>query len=107
MSVATPERINVPESVRRKAGINIGDRVGVEFVVPSKGSITIHLTRAPDDEHTPAERRAIDRMLARSAKEYRAGKHPGPFHTADDMAASMEADLKKLRTARRKAKPAG
>jgi bifunctional DNA-binding transcriptional regulator/antitoxin component of YhaV-PrlF toxin-antitoxin module len=107
MTVTTPERINVPESVRRKAGIKSGDRVGVEFVVPSKGSITIHVIREADDEYTPAERRLVDRMLARSEKEYRAGKHAGPFHTADEMAASIEADLKKLRMARRKAKRAG
>ena len=55
---------------------------------------------------TPAERRAIDKMIAESEKDYREGRSYGPFSTAEEMAASLEANIKKLRMARRKAKSA-
>jgi len=94
----------VPVSVRRKAGHRNGE--DLEFRV-SGGVITI-LPKLPptEDEYTPGERRAIDRAIAQSEKEYREGKNAGPFGTAEEMAASMEVDIKKLRMARRKAKSA-
>src|SRR5437868_1299449 len=69
--------IVVPESLRRRAGIKVGDRL--EFKV-SGGIINIipQLATA-DDEYTPAQRRAIDAEL----REARKGPYYGPFETAD------------------------
>ena len=95
--------IVVPETIRRKAGLRRGDRIAFKV---SGRAITIVPAESAADEYTPAERRAIDRGIAQSEKEYRAGKNAGPFDTAEEFAASMEADIKKLRMARRKAKSA-
>jgi hypothetical protein len=59
-----------------------------------------------DDEYTPAERRAINRSIAQSEREYAAGLGRWPFKTAEEFSASMEADIRKLRTAKRKPKSA-
>ncbi len=93
----------VPPSVRRLAGHKNGE--DVEFRV-SGGVITILPKLPTADDHTPVERHAIDRGIAQSEKEYREGKNAGPFDTAEALAASMEADIKKLRKARRKAESA-
>src|ERR1700730_9398641 len=97
--VTSDEKITVPQSVRRKAGIKTGDRV--EFV-PSAGTITIRVKRQAEDEYAPAERRAIDRMLALSDKDHKESRVFGPFNTAEEMAASVEGNIKKLRMAKRK-----
>jgi bifunctional DNA-binding transcriptional regulator/antitoxin component of YhaV-PrlF toxin-antitoxin module len=93
----------VPPSVRRRAGHKNGE--DLEFRV-SGGVITIIPRRPTAYEYTPAERRAIDRGIAQSEKEYREGKNAGPFDTVEAFAASMEADIRKLRKARRKAESA-
>jgi AbrB family looped-hinge helix DNA binding protein len=87
--------ITVPRSVRRKAGIKEGDRI--EFKV-SGGIITI-LPELPnaDDEYTPAERRAIDRGIAESRKDYREGRYYGPFNTPKELIASLQKESEKLR----------
>ena len=93
----------VPTAIRRKAGFKSGQELEIKV---SGGVITIlPKRRTAVGEYTPQERRAIDRAIARSDKEYRAGKHAGPFATAAEFAAAMEADIKKLRaSARRKIK---
>ncbi len=58
-----------------------------------------------DDEYTPQQRRSIDARLAKADEDIKHGRVYGPFSTADEMAASIEANIKKLRAARRKAKP--
>lgn len=91
----------VPRSVRRKAGIKSGDEL--EFKV-SDGIINI-IPKLPsaDDEYTPAQRRIIDARLAKSDEDIKQGRVYGPFNTAEEMAASIEANIK-LRT-RKKTKP--
>jgi len=59
-----------------------------------------------DEEYTPGQRRIIDARLAKADNDIRAGRVYGPFNTAEEMAASIEANIKKLRVAKRKAKPA-
>jgi bifunctional DNA-binding transcriptional regulator/antitoxin component of YhaV-PrlF toxin-antitoxin module len=95
--------IVVPEIVRRKAAFRRGDRV--EFRV-SRRAITIVPQAADAGDYPPAERLAINRGIAQSEKEYAAGLGRGPFKTAEEFFASMEADIKKLRTAKRNAKSA-
>ncbi len=70
--------IVVPDSLRRQAGIKVGDRV--EFKV-SGGIINI-IPKLPsaDDEYTPAQRKPIDAQLKEASK----GPYYGPFRTAED-----------------------
>ncbi len=44
--------------------------------------------------------------LAKADEDIEHGRVYGPFNTADEMAASIEAKIKNLRAAKRKAKPA-
>jgi len=94
----------VPPAVRRKAGFKSGEEI--EFRA-SGGVITI-IPKPPkaDGEYTPGQRRIIDARLAKADEDIRAGRVYGPFNTTEEMAASIEANLKKLRAARRKSKPA-
>jgi hypothetical protein len=48
-----------------------------------------------DDDYTPAQRRVIDARLAESKEDLKKGHRYGPFNTADEMIASMQANLKK------------
>ena len=54
-----------------------------------------------DDEYTPEQRRIIDARLAKSDEDIRHGRVFGPFNTAEEMAASIEANIKKLRAAKK------
>jgi bifunctional DNA-binding transcriptional regulator/antitoxin component of YhaV-PrlF toxin-antitoxin module len=78
----------VPPSLRRQAGFKGGDEL--EFRV-SAGVITI-LPKAPaaDEEYTPAQRRAIDRGIARGLEDIRQGRTHGPFATADEAIAYLK-----------------
>jgi len=49
-----------------------------------------------DDEYTPEQRRAIDRGLAQSMKEYKQGRTFGPFETHQEFVASLHKEAKKL-----------
>jgi bifunctional DNA-binding transcriptional regulator/antitoxin component of YhaV-PrlF toxin-antitoxin module len=95
----------VPAAVRRKAGFKSGEEL--EFKA-SGGVITI-LPKLPSarDEYSPEQRRAIDARLAKADQDIKAGRVHGPFNSAEAMAASIEANIKKLRMAKRKAKSAG
>jgi hypothetical protein len=90
----------VPPAVRRRAGFKSGEEI--EFRA-SGGAITItpKLPNA-DNEYTPGQRRIIDRRLAKADADVKAGRIYGPFKTAEEMAASIEANIKKLRVAKRK-----
>jgi bifunctional DNA-binding transcriptional regulator/antitoxin component of YhaV-PrlF toxin-antitoxin module len=96
--------ITVPPSVQRQAGIKTGDRL--EFKV-SGGVINI-IPELPsaDDEYTPAQRRVIDAQLKEGIEDIRKGRTYGPFNTTEEMVASIETNIKKMRVAKRKAKPA-
>lgn len=85
--------IVVPPSVRRQAGIKSGDKL--DFKVT--GRVITILPNAPetDDEYTPAQRKAIDRGIAQSEKEYAEGKSYGPFDTAAEAIASIDTNLRR------------
>ncbi len=85
----TSTPIVVPEAVRRKAGLRRGEQL--EFRVSGRAiTIVPKVQGGPpevqgrDDEYTPAERRAIDRGIAQSEKEYQQGKVAGPFATVEE-----------------------
>ena len=90
----------VPPAVRRQAGFKSGDKL--EFRV--SGQVITILPQAPtaDDDHTPPERRSVDRGIAQSEKQYAAGKSYGPFETADEAIASINANLRRRRSAAKK-----
>ena len=48
----------------------------------------------------------IDARLAKSEEDLKKGRTFGPFTSAKEMAASIEANIKKMRAAKRTAKPA-
>ena len=50
-----------------------------------------------DGEYTPAQRRAIDRGIAQSEKEYQKGRGFGPFDTHAEFIASLHKETKKLK----------
>jgi bifunctional DNA-binding transcriptional regulator/antitoxin component of YhaV-PrlF toxin-antitoxin module len=85
----------VPPAVRRRAGFKSGQ--GLE-IKASGGVITI-LPKLPasDDLYTPQERRAIDRGIAASEKDYKEGRSYGPFETHQEFIASLHKDAGKLR----------
>jgi bifunctional DNA-binding transcriptional regulator/antitoxin component of YhaV-PrlF toxin-antitoxin module len=100
VAVRNKPPVVVPAAALRRAGFKRGQVLEVRS---TDGVVTI--VPKPDGEYTPAERRAIERDVAQSEKEFAAGLGRGPW-TAQEFSASMEADIKKLRTAKRKAKSA-
>lgn len=92
----------VPPAVRRQAGLKSGDRL--EFKVSGRVITILPKPPAADDEYTAAERRAIDHGIAQSEKEYAAGKSYGPFETAEEAIASLNANLRRRSAAAKKLK---
>ena len=92
--------IIVPASFRRRAGIRPDQPL--EFKA-SGGVITI--TAKPEvlgDEYTPEQRRVIDAGLREALDQIEQGEVFGPFDSAAEMMASIKAELKKRRAAKRK-----
>jgi bifunctional DNA-binding transcriptional regulator/antitoxin component of YhaV-PrlF toxin-antitoxin module len=103
ITVKDKSALTVPPEVQRRAGFKVGDVL--EFKAAG-GVITI-LPKLPtaDDEYTPEQRRIIDARLAQADEDIKHGRIHGPFNTAEEMAASIEANIKKTRAGKRKAKP--
>ena len=55
-----------------------------------------------DDEHTPAQRRAIDRGIAASEKDYKEGRSYSPFKTQAEFVVSLHKEAAKLGRTKRK-----
>jgi bifunctional DNA-binding transcriptional regulator/antitoxin component of YhaV-PrlF toxin-antitoxin module len=85
----------VPPAVRRRAGFKSGQELEIKA---SSGVITI-LPKLPasDSEYTPQQRRAIDRGIAASEKDYTEGHSYGPFETHQEFIASLHKEAGKLR----------
>jgi AbrB family looped-hinge helix DNA binding protein len=96
MNVVVKSKSNlvVPASIRRKAGIRIGDQV--EFKV-SGGVIKI-IPKLPsaDDEYTPEQRRAIDRDLDKGLDDAKRGRVRGPFASHKEFIDSLHKDARKI-----------
>lgn len=102
-------QVTIPSRLRRQAGIVEGDMVEATFQrghIVLKPKVVIDRSVFPnaDDEYTTAQRRIIDKRLAKADEDIKKGRTYGPFNTADEMIASMEANLKKMRAAKRKTK---
>jgi bifunctional DNA-binding transcriptional regulator/antitoxin component of YhaV-PrlF toxin-antitoxin module len=92
-----------PPSVRRQAGFKSGDKL--EFKVSGQMVTILPQPPATADEYTPAERLAIDRGIAQSEKDYAAGKSYGPFDTAGEAIASINANLRRRAAAKKPKSP--
>lgn len=83
----------VPPSVRRRAGIKSGDKL--EFRVSGWLIAILPNGPKPDDEYTLEQRKAIDRGIAQSERQYAEGKSYGPFDTSAEAIASLNANLRR------------
>jgi len=65
-----------------------------------RGAVLIDRSKVPNanDEYTPAQRRMIDRGIAKSVKEYKQGRSFGPFETAEELVASLHRHTGRPRT---------
>jgi antitoxin component of MazEF toxin-antitoxin module len=95
IAIGNKKSIVVPSAVLRRAGFKRGQELELKV---SGGAITI-LPKVPatDDEYTPAERRAIDRGIALSKKDYTEGRAYGPFKTHEAFIACLHKEAAKVR----------
>jgi AbrB family looped-hinge helix DNA binding protein len=93
-------QMTIPRRVRSAVGLDDGDLVEVRAVgrkIVITPQLVIDRSKFPTaDDYTPAQRRAIDRGIAQSEKEYRRGKGLGPFDTHEAFIASLHREAKKL-----------
>jgi AbrB family looped-hinge helix DNA binding protein len=102
-------QVTIPSRLRQQAGIAEGDMVEATFqhgqiVLTPKVVMDRAAFPKADGDYTSAQRRSINTRLARADKEIKSGRTFGPFDNAEDMIASIERELKKRATARKKAK---
>jgi bifunctional DNA-binding transcriptional regulator/antitoxin component of YhaV-PrlF toxin-antitoxin module len=95
VTVKSAAGLVVPPSIRRRAGIKVGDQI--QFKV-SGGIINIVPALPLANEYTPAQRRAIDAELAEAAK----GPYYGPFETADEAIQFLRKEYRKSKAAKPK-----
>ena len=95
-------QVTLPSRLRSAIGVAEGDLVEASV---HRGKIVLAPKLDPDcskfptadDEYTPEQRRIIDARLAESEDDLKKGRTFGPFHTADEMIASMKHQLRQLR----------
>ena len=102
VTVKNNEPLVVPAAVGRRAGFKRGQ----ELEFKAAGGIITIAPKATEaaDEYTPAQRRRIDARLRKAGEDIKAGRVYGPFESAGEMAKSIEANIRKLRAARRESK---
>jgi len=85
----------VSPAALRQAGFKSGQELEVRV---SGGAITILPKPSfSAEEYTPAQRRAIDRGIVASEKDYKEGRSYGPFETHEAFVASLDKESAKLR----------
>ena len=94
----------VPPAVRRRAGFKSGQ----ELEIKASGGVITILPKLPaaDDEYTPAERRAIDRGITASERDYKDGRSYGPFASHEEFIAALHTEAAKLRGKKKLKSPA-
>ena len=83
----------VPASVRRTAGFKSGQEI--EFKA-SGGVITILPKLPADEEYTPAQRRTVDRAIAKGLDDIKHGRLEGPFSSHKEFIDSLHKEAGKL-----------
>ena len=106
VTVKNKHQAVIPPVLLKHLGIGVGDTLeakaeGRKIVFTPKQKIDYSQFPNADDEYTPDQRRYIDKRLAKSLAETKAGLTYGPFNTADDMIAHMKAELKKRARAKK------
>ena len=73
-----------------------GFKSGQELEVRASGGVITIVPKLPsaDYEYTPEQRRLIDAQLDEGLADIKGGRTHGPFNTADEKIAHMEAELK-------------
>ena len=94
--VTVPVKKNQPVIVPPAALRRAGFKNGQELEVKASGGVITIVPRLPsaDDEYTPEQRRVVDARLAQGLADMKAGRTYGPFQSADEMIAHMNAPLK-------------
>ncbi len=95
-------QMTIPSDVRALVGLTDGDLVDVKaahgriIITPQ---LVIDRSKFPtaDDEYTPAQRRVIDREIAKGLADVKAGRLHGPFETHEDMLKFLHAEVRKAR----------
>jgi len=95
-------QMTIPSEVRSLVGLADGDLVDVKaargriIITPQ---LVIDRSKFPtaDDEYTPAQRRVIDREIAKGLADVKAGRLHGPFETHEDMLKFLHAEVRKAR----------
>src|SRR5436190_23043884 len=87
-------QMTLPSSFRQAMGVVEGSLVELSLkngktVITPKVAIDPSQFPNADDEYTPAQRRAINRGIAQSEKEYKEGRFFGPFDKHKDFIASL------------------
>jgi len=91
-------QVTIPMRPRAQVGLVDGDLVEAKA---HRGKIVLTPKSVVDREYTPAQRRAIDARLAEGLADIESGRTFGPFNSADEMIAHMEARAAKKSTAQR------
>ena len=96
-------QVTIPTSVRRQAGLAQGDLVNFAFqhgkiVITPKVVIDRSKFPTADDDYTPAQRRALNRRLAKGLADIKAGRTYGPFATHEEFVASLDKEMTKLQS---------
>ena len=95
-------QMTIPSDVRSLVGLADGELVDVKaahgriIITPQ---LVIDRSKFPtaDDEYTPAQRRVIDREIAKGLADVKAGRLHGPFETHEDMLKFLHAEVRKAR----------
>ena len=96
-------QMTLPSLMRKAVGMAEGDFVelsvkqGQIIITPKLIIDRSHFPNA-DGEYTPAQRRAINKGISQSLKEYKQGKAFGPFETHKAFVASLNKQAAKLKT---------
>ena len=88
MQVTSKGQVTIPTHLRAQVGLVDGDFVEARA---HRGNIVLTPKSVVDREYTPARRRAIDARLAEGLADIKAGRTFGPFNSAGEMIAHMEA----------------
>jgi AbrB family looped-hinge helix DNA binding protein len=80
VSVKNKFQVVIPQKVRERIGIQVGDLLEAKV---ERGKITF----------TPKS--VMDRDIAASLEDFKAGRSFGPFDTAEEAVASMKDELRK------------
>jgi AbrB family looped-hinge helix DNA binding protein len=80
VKVKTKSQVTIPGKLRQQLGIEEGDLLEAKV---ERGKITL----------TPTS--IVDRRLAEALEDVKQGRTYGPFETADELIASLRANLKK------------